>query len=207
MTASTRTPEDVVNNALIRMGRERMIGSLWEGSKSAQLALRIYAQTRDEVLRQFDWDFAERQVSMTLLKSAPMAGYFPPNGWTSAYPPRPWAFEYVYPTDCLKVRAVKWPSYFLYNPDPRAELFSIGNDAPLADPTAYVKVLLCNVPDAVIVYTGQVTDPSEWEADFVEAIAAALSRRLAPALVGLDPAKLEAQDEMSSATVAQRQEG
>ena len=83
-------------------------------------------------------------------------------------------------------------------------MFSVDNDYSLSPPA---KVVLCNIANAVLVYTGQITDPTTWEADFVEAFAAALGRRLAPSLVGLDPAKMEAQDEAAAKAIAELGEG
>jgi hypothetical protein len=68
-------------------------------------------------------------------------------------------------------------------------------------------VILCNVANALITYAGQVTDPTEWDSGFIEALASALGRRLAPALVGLDAAKLEIQDEGAEAQLAQQERG
>ena len=204
MPASVSSPADVVNVTLQRIGYKLRVGSLYDGSKAANDALDIYAQTRDEVMRQDDWSFAERNVSMTLLKSAPVAGYIPPTTWSTTYPPLPWLFEYAWPDDCLKVRAVKPVPLFLPEFDPQPCIFGLENDNSLTPPA---KVILCNVPNAVLVYTGQVTDPANWEADFVEAICGALGRRLAPALVSGELLKLAVADEQTSFATAEMQEG
>lgn len=204
MPSSVSSPADLVNLALARIGYKKRVGDLYEGSEAARLALTVYAQTRDELLRQFGWGFAERVTTATLLKSAPPGGYFPPTVWSTQYPAVPWQFEYAYPSDCLQVRSMRSTPLFLYNPDPQAQLFSVDNDYALNPPA---KVILCNVPNALIVYTGQITDPTTWEADFVEAFAAALGRRMAPALVGLDPTKMEAADESAAKQIAEMGEG
>ncbi len=199
-----QSPADVINVCLRRIGYKLSVASLYDGSKAAQNALDIYAQTRDEVLRQNDWTFAERNVAMTLLKQAPAAGYIPPLTWSSAYPPLPWMFEYAWPNDCLKVRAVKPVPLFIPEFDPQPHVFGIENDNSLNPPA---KVILCNIPSAVLVYTAQVTDPTTWEADFVEEVCGALGRRLSPGLVGLDMAKIEASDEAQAMNAAEMQEG
>lgn len=199
MAASVTSPADLVNVALQRIGYKGRVGNLFEGSAAAKDALDIYAQTRDEILRKGDWGFAERNVALALLKSAPADGYTPPNVWTPAFPPLPWRFEYLYPDDCLDVRAVKPQSMFVMDFDPQPILFTIANDGALVPPR---KVILCNVADALLTYTGQVTDPASWEADFVEAFAAALGRRLAPSLVGMEAARLIVADEQMSTAVA-----
>ncbi|SDD95369.1 hypothetical protein SAMN05216337_1017143 [Bradyrhizobium brasilense] len=199
MPVSVSTPADLVNVALQRIGYKGRVGNLFEGSAAAKDALDIYAQTRDEILRKGDWGFAERNLAMELLKSAPAGGYTPPNVWTPASPPLPWRFEYAYPSDCLDVRAIKGQSVFVMDFDPQPITFTVANDSALVPPR---KVILCNVPDALLTYTGQVTDPTSWEPDFVEAFAAALGRRLAPALVGMEAAKLLIADEQMSTAQA-----
>lgn len=204
MPASVTSPADVVNLALQRIGYKGRVGNLYDGSTAANDALDIYAQTRDELLRQEDWGFCERNVALTLLKQAP-AAYIPPTAWDPAqYPPPPWLYQYGYPGDCLKVRAVKGVPLFVPNFDPQPNLWSIANDNAFAPPR---KVILCNVPAAVLTYSGQVLDPASWEADFVEAFAAALGRRLAPALVSLETAKLLVADEAAAKQLAAMEQG
>lgn len=202
MPASLQSPADVVNASLVRIGYKLRLGSLYDGSMAAKRALDIYSQTRDEILRQNDWQFAERNVQLTLLKQAPPTGYV--LGWTSAYPPLPWIFQYDWPQDCIKIRSLKSSPAFIPNFDPQPNIYGLANDNSY---TPAAKVILCNVPSAILTYTGQITDPSVWEADFTESLCAALGRRLAPVLVGLDAAKLGAQDEQAAMNVAETEEG
>jgi hypothetical protein len=204
MPASVTSPADMINLTLRRIGYNGRVGDLYDGSKAAKNALDVYAQTRDELLRQNDWGFAERNSALTLLKAAPAGGYIPPTTWSTAYPPLPWLYEYARPTDCLKIRAIKAVPLFLPNMDPQPVVFTEANDnvAP-----ATGQVILCNVAGAVLTYSGQVTDPAAWEADFVETFSAALGRRIAPNLVGWEVAKLLAADEQASQTRAEMEQG
>jgi len=209
MTAAVNNPEDVINISLVRIGAKRVIGSILDGSKAAQAALRIYAQTRDDLLRTRDFGFARRDIDMTILKQAPAGGYIPGvSPWNPAQnPPPPWAFEYLYPSDCLRVRSVKPVPIFVQNFNPLPYVFAIDNDNSGDAP---VKVILCNVaPTAILTYTGQVTNPAEMDADFIEVLVAALGRGLAPALTenGLDVAKLEAQVQAQADTEADTTQG
>lgn len=203
MTVSINTPEDVANLALTRIGYQRRIANLYEGSPQANAILNIYAQTRDEVLMGFDWGFAEGNIVGTLQKSAPVGGYGG-NAWNTSYPPLPFLFQYAYPADCLKIRAVKPTPVFLPNFQPQPFVWSVDNDATLTPPA---KAISCNVANAIIVYTRQVLAPSEWESDFIEALAASIARRVAPVLVNADMEKMEAADEMASLTQARTMEG
>lgn len=189
MAGTISDPADVINLALVRIGVKWLIGHIYDGSEPAQLALAIYGQTRDELLRKLTPGFAQREVSLTVLKSAPAEGYL--NGWTTEFPQLPWAFQYAYPGDALIVGSIRATPIFIPNYDPQPNSFAIANDNSLDTPA---KVILTDVPGAIATYTAQVTDPLIWEANFIEALAAELARRLAPALVGMEPAKMEAQD-------------
>jgi hypothetical protein len=188
MVVWAQSHEQLVNAALARIGHGERVGSLFEGSRAAKIALDVYGQVRDAVLKDRDWDFAERTTALTLLKSAPVGGYIPPTAWSSAYPPLPWAFEYAYPADCLKIRIVKQTPLFLINYDPVPNIWNDANDNSLTPPA---RVILTNLANAVLVYTGQITDPTTWSAEFVEHFTAALGRRLAPTLSLVDAGKLD----------------
>ncbi len=202
MAANTpvTSPADLVNVALAKIGYKKRVGNLFDGSDAGQQALDIYGQTRDEVLREVDYDFAMRTVALTQLKAAPPGGYFPPNAWNPATnPPMGFNFEYAFPDDALKIRSVKPAALFLYNPDPQFSPFQIANDNAF---TPARRVILCNVPSAIGTYTGQVTDLATWDVAAVEAFAAALARRLAPALASLEAAKVEMSDEAMARAIA-----
>lgn len=206
MTLALSSPADVLNFTLTRIGyKGDRVGSLYEGSEASKVALDIYAQVRDEILRDGDWGFAERNVNLTLLKQAPDTGYFPPNQWNGLNnPPPPWKYEYAYPSDCLKVRSVKSVPLFVMDFDPQPVVFAVENDNYFVPSQ---KVILCNIKDAQMVYTGQVTDPLQWEADFISAFSAELGLRLAPTLATMDVAKFEAADAAQSTTKASTIEG
>lgn len=206
MVASIQNPADAVNAALIRIGHKLTVGSLYDGSDAANAAVNIYGQTRDQLLRDGDWSFARRDVAISATKQAPSTGYFPPAAWDPATnPPLGFLFQYSWPLDCLKVRAIRSAPLFAWNFDPQPIVFSTPNDNTLAPPA---KVIACNVgPDAVLTYCGQVTDPTQWEATFTETLIAELARRLAVALANMDAAKLEAADEQAEAAIAKTVQG
>ena len=211
MALTLTSPEDVINDSLARIGYKLRVGSIYEGSPAAKKALDVYGQTRDELLRQNDWGFAERNVNMTLLKSAPPLpgggyGYIPPATWNPATnPPLPFYFSYAYPSDCLKVRAIKSPStYFvLPNMDPRPRLWKIANDNSY-NPAQ--KIICCYVGNAELVYTGQVTDPTTWESDFVESMCTRLAQLLAPTF-NPEMLKIVVPDEAQSMATAEANQG
>lgn len=197
-------PADIVNASLVRIGFGSQIGSLYDGSKAAQRALAIYGQTRDAMIRDGDWQFAQRNVFLTLLKTAP-ASYVPGFTWDPATnPPVPWLFEYAYPDDMLKLRAVKPVPIFPINPDPQPYIWTIDNDSAYSPPR---RVILCNVENAVCVYTGQVTDPRTWSVDFVEALIEELGKNLATGLTDIKAAGMEAAEGDRDTQVAKMEVG
>jgi hypothetical protein len=191
--------EDILNMALRRIGNEIPIGYIYEGSRASRAGLEIYGQTRDALLRSFTWGFARRDAALMLLKTAPVGGYGA-TPWTSASPPPPWIFEYAYPTDCLVIRSVRESPLFIPSFDPKPNLFNVANDDSIQPA---VKVILTNVENALVVYTGQVTDMTTWEPLFVESLVDALGRRFAQAL-STDPnlLKIDAAEERTSVEIA-----
>jgi hypothetical protein len=204
MPLSLAAPEDICNAALGRLGWKFRIGSLWDGATATKAALDIYGQTRDELLRSKDWGFAERIVSLTLLKTAPPGGYTPVTPWTAAYPILPWRYEYLYPGDTLKVRSIRAQPILIPPFAPRPKVFRVANDPTLTPPA---QVILTDVVNAILVYTGQVTDPLAMEPMFLEELVASLARRLAPVVANLDAAKVEAGDEAAAMQAAESKEG
>lgn len=205
---SVRNPADLANVALARMGwKGGDIGSLYEGSPAADVILDCYGQVRDALLRSHAWDFAQRTAVLTLLKQAPAGGYVP--GFTSwdpaLYPPVPWLFEMAYPVDCIKVRAIKpVPIFAGPNFDPQPNVFTTANDNTF---TPGQEVILCNLPNAICIYTARVTDPTVFTADFTEAFIDSLAETAAPSLANLDTAKLAAAKGQQSISAAEMEQG
>jgi len=156
--------ENLVNMALDAIGYPLHVGYIYEGSPAARVALEVYGQTRDELLVVGDWPFAQRQVA-----AAAVAGQTPPT---------PWANEYQYPTDCLRLLYVR-PGPLTggtRNNDPQPVLFTVWNDNRVATP---VEAILSDQSSAVLMYVGRVTDPGTWQPNFIKAFVAALAQKFA----------------------------
>ena len=205
MSAVLTSPAQVCNYALRKAGSKMRIGSLYDGTDTAKAALDLYGQTRDRLLAIGEWDFAQRTILGTLLKQAPT---IPPSyiatPWSTAFPALPWAYEYAYPSDAVQIRGVKQQPISIPNFDPRYNNFEVSNDDGFSPAQ---KVILCNVPSAIIVYAGQVTNPTEWNVAFLEAMADALADPLARVLTTLDNAKMAAVEEVGSKTTADMERG
>lgn len=191
------SPADIANAAFGRLpGAVRRIGTPYDGTRESKAFLDIYGQTRDNLLRSEDWGFAGRDVSLVLQKTAPVTGYGPWHPWNPVTDPMlPWIYQYALPPDYIKVRSVRQTPQFVPEYAPSAVVYGLENDPNIVPQQ---QVLLCNLAGAILNYTAQVTDPKLWNASFTEALIAALARRLAPTLAGLDAEKAEAQDEVAS---------
>lgn len=206
MVVSLSSAGSVVNAALVRIGYKKQIGNLHDGSEAAQLAVQVYGQTRDTLMRTGNFDFPQREVTLTLLKSSPLSGYIPGfSPWDPATNPQiGYKFEYAYPTDCLKLNSVRPVPIFVPEFDPSPYPFKIANDNAY---TPARRVVLCNLADAVGTYVGRIADPTIWPADFTEALIEALGERLAPALTTMDAAKAEAAESRAGKAEAMMERG
>ncbi len=199
MADAITSPADLANLALRRIGYRRRVADLYDGSEASGLLLDIYAQTLDAVLGLGDWGFAQRMANPVLLKAAPAGGYLD-NPWDPAtYPPIGWQYSFTLPSDYVKVRSVRPQPGFNLDMDPTPTLYNVVNDNGYTPPR---RVLVCNIANPVLIYTGQVTNPTQWNAPFIEAFAAALARRLSASLADLNVERVEAQDEIVSTAQA-----
>jgi hypothetical protein len=78
----------IANLALAKIGSIR-IASFDDASQPARYLKLFFDQTRDEVLRAHDWNFASKRATLTALAAAPEFG---------------WDYQYQLPVDCLMVR-------------------------------------------------------------------------------------------------------
>lgn len=202
---AVQSPADVLNLGLAKIGYRLRVGSLYDGSAAAKKALDVYAATRDELLRDGDWPFADRNIAGTLQKLAPAGGYIPPTVWSQANNPAlPWLYQYAWNDDFLKVLSLKPTPMFVPNFAPQPNIFKIANDNSF---TPAQRVILCNVPSAIIAYRGQVTDPNTWPNDFTQMLADALGEALTPLFASPEMLKLIAAERQADAAMAMAEQG
>jgi hypothetical protein len=65
---------DIINDALLELG-DTTIGDLDEDSTEANIARSTFDQTRDELLDEHPWRFAQTRLALTELSPAPIFGY------------------------------------------------------------------------------------------------------------------------------------
>lgn len=182
---------DVANQALDNIGARFSITSIDPpgppNNPNAVVVARHYQPKMDALFRAAHWNFARKQVALSLIKAA-QGTPENPDGTTLPEPPPPWQYEYTYPADCLLLR------YLL--PDPP----QIGTTSPpvlaaglVATPTWFppigfkfavaldtdsngnqIKVILTDLEYAQGIYTARVKNVDLWDPHFMLAAAATL---------------------------------
>ena len=150
-----QTEVEICNMALSRLG-ETNITSLTDTTKEAQQCELFFDQTRDEVLRDYDWNFAMGRVEVS-----------PLSGDTFS----PFEYKYQLPNDCLKVICpidIASESY----QDLREDFLVEG------------RMLLTNLTPCAIRYTKKITNPTYYDSLFVECLALKLASKIAFNLTG-----------------------
>ena len=151
---------DICNLALLRLGTRSSIASFTEGSVEANACAQVYHLLRDMLLASHQWSFATRRVILADLGT-------PPDGWHH---------RYAYPTDCLRARMIR-PGVERHHDivpfEVSADLDSAGNA---------IRVILCNVPAAVLIYTARQYSTDLFPPHFVEALSWLVAAELANAL-------------------------
>ena len=172
------------NLSLDAAGARSSISSIGENSAEGQACARHYEPALEAVLRSAHWNFARKQVNLSLLKDATLN---PPQTV-----PQPWCYEYAYPSDCLRARRVlpqmsgtggaAYPGWQGSPQNLPAVSFLIGQDNDSSGNA--IPVVLTNEPQAQLVYTVRVTNPQLFDAEFEQAFIFYLASRLCGPLTG-----------------------
>lgn len=161
----------VVNYALELSATQAYITALTDGSPEANAAQIIYAPVVQLLMRELDPDFARFTAPLALS--------------AAVTPIPPWAFEYLYPANCVRLRQVRPPGSgtgSLSDPnDPQPVRANVSFDVIATVPT---KVILSNQVNALAVYTSSAVTEAQWDSAFAEAVSRRLANPLAMALSG-----------------------
>ena len=192
---------DIANRALSAQGGRSQIASLNENSNEARAVNLWLVPLRDELLRMAPWNCATNYNNLSLLKSAPGTPENPSEGaavWSKAIPPPPWAYEYAYPSDCIRplwivpqfstgfssgvpiTTAVTGGAPNFWNGPPVRYKVAIDQDSEGDD----MRVILCNQQQAILAYLKRVTNPDVMDPQFQQAWASALAGRVSFQLNG-----------------------
>lgn len=204
-------PVQVANLALMEGGSRVSISSFNQGTPQSNAAAQFYTPKTQALLRAAHWNFARRQVTLTLLKATVI------NGLVSADPPpQPFAFEYAWPPNCLKARFVMptmttaavgtplttAPSTLTPYRTPRTGIpFVEGTDVDAQGNP--IRVILTNLNNAILVYTADLSEtPDIWDPLFLSAETAVLAAYFTMALER-DSAQVNQQVQMAKAALDQ----
>lgn len=193
--ASSTNPVALVNRALLAIGGKYTVSSITpsDGSPQANAAAILFTPTFEQLGRTAWWNCLQKQIPLTLLAAAAGTPENPTN--TAPFPPQPWLYQYAYPTDCLKARAII-PSFPAQGDG--VPLTTINNAAPIwirgmgqiPFKVAYatdaqnnpITVILTNQSQAQLAYNVNQQNPVIWDSQLEQAFVSSLAVFLVPAL-------------------------
>jgi hypothetical protein len=147
------SPVDVANLALGHLG-EASITSLSEDTVTARACNLHFNLTRDALLRQHRWNFAQARVVLSRLVGAPAFQ---------------WSSQYTLPSDCLRVLEVNGSE----DGDVISEPWVIEG-----------RVILTNATSVNLVYIKSSTNVDNWDGLFIEALALKLAAKISESVRG-----------------------
>lgn len=193
MTASSSIVS-LCNRALLSFGARATIASLTENSAEAQACSVFYQSTFEQLARSARWGCLRKESALTLLGAA--AGTPEnPDGTTLPIPPLPWLYSYAEPSDNLFVRGIlpSIPTTSGTVPVTMATVLSptlLPNSGDIPFKVTYstdsngnpIQIILCNLTQAVGVYTVNQPNPVIFDSLFEQAMVSSLAAYLIPAL-------------------------
>ena len=154
------TPVDIANKALNNLGQTQTIGSFVENSTAAGLCNRYYNDIREELLKNFPWNFAVKVADLTVVTDETDDVY---------------SYVYEYPEDCLRVLRVGVEGD---GNEPTANPF----DEHMNSENPPLKRIYCDLEDARAKYVFDVQEVDQMPSEFRTALAWELSNRIAAGL-------------------------
>jgi hypothetical protein len=150
----TVTTVDIANRALVLIGLSKKLSSLTQDSAEAQAINTVITPILKWCFGIANWNFARTTAALTSSKGPPGTN---PGNWTTAEPSPPWLYEYTLPADFIRAIYVTNFSSAATGPGWAGEpqRFVIANDGS-------APVLLTNQATAALIYTANVSDPTNW---------------------------------------------
>src|SRR5690606_31434700 len=149
---------EIFNLALGHLAISKQIADAeTEKSSEALICRRFYPSALEKTLRDFDWPFATRYVTLAELES----------------PTPEWCHAYQYPTDVVKIRRILSGRRVDHE------------ESQIPYRTAYGdtgEIILTDKAEAVAECTALVTNTARFHSDFVLALSALLSSLIAPSV-------------------------
>lgn len=160
------TSNTIANQAIQMMGDNQApvtgYAPNFDGSAAGVALANLYIPCVQTVSRQFGWDFS-RNIQPLVLSGNP--------------PGATWAYEYLYPSDCIQIRQVR-PTIITDKFDPIPITYTIANTLVSGVPT---KVIQTNLVNAIAVYSNYPPEYT-WDALFRETVVRLLSSELSIAI-------------------------
>lgn len=106
------TAVDIANRALQAAQVRDTIAALADSNINAETVNLVFDSVRKQLIDAANWGFTRKTANLNLVKAAPGAPLSPLTGanqWYGAYPSPPWLYEYLVPSDGLRMRAVQAP--------------------------------------------------------------------------------------------------
>ena len=167
---------DIANRALTKLGAAR-IGAFNEQNKQARAVESMFDIVRDAELRAHIWAFSVKRDTLTVDTNSPDWGF---------------NFQYVIPTDCLRIIQVNE-----FYPGPDMSDYRNMSTAEYQIEGGFI--LSHEADDLKVRYISQVTDTTKWDSTFVEAFACKLAVELAEDLTQSNTKRQLAWDEYKQA--------
>lgn len=147
----------ICNAALMKIGSGKLIVVDGESTNEFNCANALYSMARDYVLASGNWDFATKRAALA-------------NQVASTY--TLWAYQYDYPTDCLRARRILGAGAERRDEELPYQIVNTGT----------AKKVLTNTASASLEYVVKVTDTALFPPLFSNALAYYLAAELATAL-------------------------
>jgi hypothetical protein len=151
---------EVCNIALARIGASQTIADIDEESESAAACALFFDICLEATLRDWAWPFANRTADLAQVAAAPNSD---------------WGYSYRLPVDCVRAIRIRTGDRNDTVPPP----FEATTDSSGG-------LLFCDLEAVELQYTGLVTTPSLWQADFISALAWRLAWEIAAPLARSD---------------------
>lgn len=193
------TPVDISNLGLSHIGARSQIVSISppDGTVEAGYCARFYPLVRRELLELHAWTFAAKRIALSQVTN----------------PSTIWAYAYSLPNDCVRARRVLplaladeyATMLFSYQQAyPNGLLTTTFTERGGAQFEVEGSTLFTNEPDAVLIYTAEVTDSNKFSPRFVTAAGMLMASYLAgPIIKGEAGARAAAQWRQAAAQYAQ----
>lgn len=158
------SPEAIVNQAIDLAGFKRHIGSIWEGSRAARVAINAFSETRDEILTLRPWSFARVRYALVADTSIPAR-------W-------PWTHRWTFPVDALVLLDVMPNAIDISASDEVVPYFW------QEDGEQDKRVIQTSFTPAAAIVTSKFINITQWPPDFTALVIQSLAQKMARALAG-----------------------